>query len=128
MPALDPLSSMTPGEAAEQSALLPASGAISMSMPLVRVVVPNNDRGPAEILDVFAHGILRKAHKSAHSRKLELDLGTADSLYFHAGRTHPQYGLAVIVIQDCPKPVEVTPFGLGGLCCSNQDANPLHAA
>jgi hypothetical protein len=127
MPALDNLP-LAPEDHAEQYwAHLERCSQIAERIPLVRVIVPTNDRGPLEVHDIFSDGVLRRSHKSDHSRLLEQELGAGDGLYFHAGRTHPQYGRAVFVIADSPVHAEVTPFGLGGLCCPNNNSSPLHA-
>lgn len=109
---------------------LPRCTQIAARLPLVRVIVPSetNDRQVQEIHDVFAEGLLLRSHKSTRSRNLERQLGAGDALYFHAGRSHPDYGLAILVLSEVSAPVEVTPFGLGGLCCPNIDSDHLHSA
>lgn len=91
---------------------------IAGRMPLVRVVV-NLSRvgGRVEIEDIFESGVLKPGHKSECASLKERLLRTGDALYFHGGRTHPQYGKAVLVLRDVACALEATPFALGGLLC-----------
>jgi len=101
----------------------PSPDAISLAskLPLVRVVVPPSDpRKGREVEDVLRTGIIRASHKSARSRDVERRLGAPDAIYFHAGRTHPEYGHVALVLaplSDSAAAQEATPFGLGGLLC-----------
>lgn len=97
---------------------------VAKKLPLVRVVIPRTDpkRRREEISDVLIHGDLRRTHKSARSRDIERRLQLPESLYFHAGRPHEDYGDAIFIIEDTANGVEVeaTPFGLGQLLCEKK--------
>jgi hypothetical protein len=126
MAALTHVESLSSSAQASVAAMLPRCQYIASRMPLVRVIVPENARYLAEIESIFRNGLLLRSHKSDYSRQLEQTLGAGDALYFHAGRPHPDYGLAILVFADLEEPAEVTPFGLGGLCCPNSDDSDLH--
>lgn len=126
MPALAHLRALSTKEQESLAAQLPRCTQIAARLPLVRVIVPEHDRHLTEIHDFFADGLLLRSHKSTRSRNLEQQLGAGDGLYFHAGRSHPVYGLAILVLTEISEPVEVTPFGLGGLCCPNNASSTLH--
>lgn len=101
-------------------AALPRARIAAGKLPLVRVVVPRTDpRQLVEVLAVFQAGRLGRDHKSPKAREKEEQLGVADSLYFHAGRPHPDYGRAVIVLRQSRGPEEATPFGIGQLECDS---------
>ncbi len=95
------------------------------TVPLVRVVIPDPtpvrpQREHEQIEDILRRGQLRPSHESDNSHAVAADLGVGRRLYLHAGRTHPDYGKMVFVFRRSPQTVAVdaTPFGLGGLCCS----------
>jgi len=127
MPALDVLSSMDSDWKAEFETALPRARRMAQILPLVRVFIPHNEpRLTDELHDLLIDGDLKRSHKSGDSSKKEIRLQVRDSLYFHAGRTHPDYGHAVLVFKDLRGAVEVTPFGIGGLDCPSY--GPDHAA
>lgn len=131
MPALDVLQSLLEEERQAYERALPRALEMAASLPLVRVIIPRDDqRGIEEIEDVLTSGRLSREHKGLRTRRTEAQLGTGSFLYFHAGRTHPDYGRGMVVIRDSPTSAELeaTPFGLGGLCCGGTDEDPLHKA
>jgi hypothetical protein len=122
-PALAALDGMDPAWKDAYDAALPAATAFVAKLPLVRVVVPDT-RKARETDDALRDGRLLPGHKSRASADGERRLGAADGLYFHAGRTHPAYGKVALVLHplDEEDQAEVTPFGLGGLLCTNSGA------
>ncbi len=120
MPALDLLPGLDPEERRRFETSLATATLVADRLPLVRVVVAQQPpRHQSELADVLSDGLLKPIHKSNSSRDREIRLGAPDLLYFHAGRTHPDYGAMVFVIEDLPSPPDVvTPFGLGGLLCA----------
>ncbi len=120
---------MDPAWKAEYQACLPAATEFARRVPLVRVVIPGRkDREETEIDDVLKQGRLRTTHQSQASAQLEDELNVRRSLYFHAGRTHPDYGKMVLVFRPMDEEAkgEATPFGIGGLLCTR--TGPYHAA
>ena len=96
------------------------AASVASSIPLVRVVVPQSRRSE-ELRDVFQSGRLSADHRSEFSAECENRLGVGSAVYFHAGRTHPDYGSAVFGLGDIAVAAEATPFGLGALFCRGND-------
>jgi hypothetical protein len=127
VPALDVLANLSNHEAAAFTAQRALAVPVANRLPLVRVVVPRSaPRMTEELADVLRDGMLKKSHKSLASRQKEVQLGVPDSLYFHLGRTHPDYGQAVVVLTSTNSRIEATPFGIGGLLCDS--SSPDHNA
>ncbi len=72
---------------------------------------------------MLGDGLLRVGHKSARSREIEKELSAPDALYFHAGRSHPDYGTLVFILdgsgdsatgEEC----EASVSGMGCLLCA----------
>lgn len=111
---------------AEYQGAIAGARSFADRLPLVRVVVPepsNEERAQREqtqIEDVLRKGLLRPAHESKNTHAMAKRLEVDPSLYFHAGRTHPQYGKLALVFRRLPQDdaVDATPFGLGGLLCN----------
>lgn len=126
--ALSVLPLIDPEWQAEFEAATPRARHFADVLPLVRVVVPapGHHRRELELLDVFRRGTLRPSHKSPLAVQCERTLQREGALYFHGGRPHPDYGNAVIVLDGLPEgtPMEVTPFGLGGMLCTKTHAGP----
>lgn len=105
---------------------LPGASRLSQAMPLVRVAIPHplRERHKLEWVDVLQHGRLRVEHKSGRSRSVEVNLGAPDSLYFHGGRAHPDYGTMVFILAGLPETheCEASPSGLGTLSCTSGSA------
>lgn len=119
MPALSPLSNLPPDWKVEYEAAFPQALSVAQRLPLVRVVLPSHtERRAEEALDVFSSGVLKRSHKSPRSTEIETRLAVPNSLYFHAGRPHPDYGSAILVLGHADGAVEATPFGLGALDCN----------
>jgi hypothetical protein len=123
-PALVALGSMDPAWKDAYENALPAAAALLAKLPLVRVVVPVG-RKKMETEDVLRDGKLLPTHKSPSAADKERRLAGTDSVYFHAGRTHPAYGKVALVFHplDEEARAEVTPFGLGGLLCDKPEGN-----
>lgn len=104
---------------AQYRATLPSAERFARNVPLVRVVIPGNKREETEIDDVLKRGRLCTTHQSPTSAQLEDDLQVKRSLYFHAGRTHPDYGKMALIFHPMVEEAkgEATPFGIGGLLC-----------
>ncbi len=129
MPALDLLATIDDADREAFQSALPRAGEVAKRTPLVRVVVPRHeDRAFIEAHEIFIDGLLRLNHKSAKSRRIEIELGAGDAVYFHAGCASPEYGRAVFALQHISQDVEVTPFGLGALICTGKSSDPLHKA
>lgn len=124
MPALDVLNALPNNWKTEFNKAILKAQMVAKKLPLVRVVIPRTDpkRRREEISDVLIHGDLRRTHKSDRSRDIERRLHVPESLYFHAGRPHEDYGDAIFIIEDTANGVEVeaTPFGLGQLLCGKK--------
>lgn len=108
-----------------QPDLLTRARSSADKIPLVRVVVPSegHPRHDEEWRDVLGRGLLRVAHKSTRSRDVEKELLAPDSLYFHAGRAHPDYGTLVLILEDSSAGVcEASASGLGSLLCARGSA------
>jgi len=126
MPALDVIATFTDHDRSLYERDRPAAEQFATRLPLVRVVVPRAPgRRIQEIEDVFAGGVLRTEHRGAGTRDIEAQLGIGPFLYFHAGRSHSDYGDAIFVFDDLEGSYEATPFGLGGLCCPGPP-DPFH--
>lgn len=124
MPALDLLGTIAGPQQTAFQAALPGGAKLAGRMPLVRVVFSKNkSRRTVEIEDFLVRGVIRRSHKSDHSRDIEKRLAVQDSLYFHLGRAHPDYGDAAIVVQEATVASEASPFGLGGLLCPGSGKN-----
>jgi hypothetical protein len=119
MPALDALPSPGDTNFDEYMSALSSCEEMANKLPLVRVAVPSDlpARKDVEINDVLIEGRLLRSHKSDRSKEIECKLEVSDSLYFHAGRPHHEYGTAVFVLRNACADEEATPFGLGGLLC-----------
>ncbi len=93
---------------------------LAQRLPLVRVVVPRpatHPRHNVEIEDVLDRGLARVEHRGGESRRTETELRATPGVYFHAGRTHPDYGDMALALAPFDCKAEATPFGLGGLAC-----------
>jgi len=131
LPALDILLTMDPAQRAEYDGSLAEAQSFARRLPLVRVVVPDASTDPGnrerlqrearQIEDIFHHGRLKPEHESANAHAVAGRLGVGHSLYFHAGRTHPDYGKLALVFRELPgdDSADATPFGLGGLLCTS---------
>lgn len=125
-PALAALGGMNAAERDAYDQALPAAIEFVAKLPLVRVVVPHYGlRNALETDDVLRDGKLLPSHKSARSADGEQQLGAADGIYFHAGRTHSVYGKVALVFSELEEEnrAEVTHFGLGGLLCPGTGAD-----
>lgn len=118
-PALTVLEALDDVGKAAYETVLPAATQFVAKLPLVRVVVPLGPRKNVETEDTLRDGKLLPSHKSPLAAKKDRELGAADGIYFHAGRTHPVYGKVAFVFSllEEEEKAEVTPFGLGGLLC-----------
>lgn len=134
MPALDLIENLTDVERVEYEAALEPAQIVANRLPFVRVVVhPYTGRGREERDDVFVAGRLSVEHRGLACRRIEASLGLPAILYFHGGRTHPDYGSGVFVLDDINVPYTATPLGLGSLGCpgyggqheSRQCADPV---
>lgn len=118
MPALSLLNDLPPAELGDFQEALPNAKRAAKRLPLVRVAVSFSPaRRDKETMDVLCDGWLKRAHKSPDSSAIEHEFSVANSLYFHGGRSHPDYGYVIVVISNTNEPMDATPFGLGGLQC-----------
>jgi hypothetical protein len=103
---------------------LPAANDFVQKLPLVRVVVPPfSPRMETETCDVLREGKLLTSHRGKSTERIDAALGVATAVYFHAGRTHPDYGKVALVFRPLEQEerAEVTPFGLGALICDQKE-------
>jgi len=104
---------------------LPKAKKVAELLPLVRVAVPGAaPRREEELGDLLKLGLLKLTHKSPRARGKEERLQAPDSLYFHAGRTHPDYGDFVVALEGPLEKWEASPSGLGSLLCDQEPHDP----